>query len=58
MINPEAIATAGMVKDRLAAFTELSDAETPAVDTRVHLRVLELVEDWPQPPEGDTENNE
>ena len=49
-INPEAIATMGMMKNRFAAFTELSDAETPAVDTRVHLRVLEHVEGWFEAP--------
>ena len=53
MINPEAIATLGMMKQRFAAFTELSDAETPGVDTRVHLRVLEQVEEWYETPKDE-----
>lgn len=59
MINPEAIATAEMVKQRFAAFVELSDTETPQVDTRVHLRVLEHVDDWFDPPaEDETEDTD
>lgn len=50
MINPEAIATAGMLKDRLATFVELSDKDVPAVGTRVHLRVLEQVTSWADAP--------
>ena len=46
VINPEAIATMDVMKARFAAFTELSSAETPGENTRVHLRVLEQVEDW------------
>lgn len=46
MVNPEAIATLGMLKSRLETFVELSDAETPQPDTRVHLRVLEPVTKW------------
>lgn len=58
MINPEAIATAGMVKARFAAFTELSDADTPATDTRVHLRVLEHVEEWFEAPAEKSEERD
>lgn len=50
MVNPEAIATLGMLKNRLETFVELSDAEVPAVGTRVHLRVLEQVETWADAP--------
>ena len=50
MINPEAIATAGMLKDRLETFVELSDKDVPAIDTRVHLRVLEQVTSWAAAP--------
>lgn len=50
MVNPEAIATLGMLKNRLETFVELSDAEAPAVGTRVHLRVLEQVETWADAP--------
>ena len=50
MINPEAIATMGMLKNRLETFVELSDAEVPAVGTRVHLHVLEQVETWADAP--------
>ena len=54
MVNPEAIATLGMLKNRLETFVELSDAETPAVGTRVHLRVLEQVETWADAPAAKT----
>lgn len=50
MINPEAIATAGMLKGRLETFVELSDKDVPAIDTRVHLRVLEQVTSWAAAP--------
>lgn len=50
MVNPEAIATLGMLKNRLETFVELSDAEVPTVGTRVHLRVLEQVETWADAP--------
>lgn len=50
MVNPEAIATLGMLKNRLETFVELSDAEAPVVGTRVHLRVLEQVETWADAP--------
>ena len=54
MVNPEAIATLGMLKNRLETFVELSDAEAPAVGTRVHLRVLEQVETWADAPAAKT----
>ena len=44
--NTKTIATLGMLKSRLETFVELSDAETPQPDTRVHLRVLEPVTEW------------
>lgn len=50
MVNPEAIATLGMLKNRLETFVELSDADVPTVGTRVHLRVLEQVETWADAP--------
>ena len=50
MVNPEAIATLGMLKNRLETFVELSDTEVPTVGTRVHLRVLEQVETWADAP--------
>lgn len=54
MVNPEAIATLGMLKNRLETFVELSDAEAPAVGTRVHLRALEQVETWADAPAAKT----
>lgn len=50
MVNPEAIATLGMLKNRLETFVELSEADVPAAGTRVHLRVLEQVETWADTP--------
>ena len=50
MVNPEAIATLGMLKNRLETFVELSEAEVPTVGARVHLRVLEQVETWADAP--------
>ena len=50
MVNPEAIATLGMLKNRLETFVELSDAEVPTVGTRTHLRVLEPVTSWADAP--------
>lgn len=50
MVNPEAIATLGMLKNRLETFVELSDTEVPTVGTRVHLRVLGQVETWADAP--------
>ena len=57
-INPEAIATMGMMKNRFASFVELSEADTPAVDTRVHMKVLGHVEDWFEAPKEETEETE
>lgn len=59
VINPEAIATMDVMKSRFAAFTELSGVETPGKDTRVHLRVLEQVENWFETPANndDTPNS-
>ena len=50
MVYPEAIATLGMLKNRLETFVELSEAEVPTVGARVHLRVLEQVETWADAP--------
>ena len=46
VVNPEAIATMAYVKRRLDAFLELSDSETPAEDTRLHLFATATIEDW------------
>lgn len=50
MVNPEAIATLGMLKAQMENFVELSDSEIPAVGTRTHLRVLEHVTNWTDAP--------
>ena len=50
MVNPEAIATLGTLKNRLKTFVELSDAAVPAVGTRIHLYVLGQVETWADAP--------
>ncbi len=46
VVNPEAIATLGIVNKRLSAFVELSENETPKEDTRVHLFVVEKIINW------------
>lgn len=47
MINPEAIATLGMMNERFAVFAELSGQDTPSVGTKTHLLELEEVAKWP-----------
>lgn len=52
MVNPEAIATLGMLKNQMENFVELSDSEVPSAGTRTHLRVLEQVTNWADAPEN------
>lgn len=46
VVNPEAIATLGIVNKRLSDFIELSENETPKENTRVHLFVTDKVLNW------------
>lgn len=55
MVNPASIATAAMLEERLKNFVELSEEDTPAVGTRVHLHITECVDGWFDRPEDEGE---
>lgn len=46
VVNPEAIATLGIIDKRLSAFVELSENEIPKENTRVHLFVVDKILNW------------
>lgn len=57
MVNPAAIATLAMMEERFASIVELSEAETPAAGTRVHLKTLETVEEWNDGPPAEEQED-
>lgn len=46
MTDSGAVATLNMVNERLSAFVEISENETPKENTRVHLFVLDKITNW------------
>lgn len=44
--DPAAVATLKTVKERLSAFVELSENETPKENTRVHLLIVDKIINW------------